>query len=194
MSERSAILDAMSAAVAAASGLAAAHVWWSYQDINQDALPYVELSLPSVRRVGQDGIRTSYDALRPAGQEIKLEVIGLRAVQLQIEAYTAGTISGSSTVDAEELLEKTRTAFTLPGVMDALAALEVSTFDLDAPLQFLPTLVQAGFRGRAVLEIGCYMPAPAVVAYTTFIETTSGRATIAGGGSGTRTITWNVPQ
>lgn len=194
MSEWSAIRDAVQAAVVSTSGLGAGFVRWSYQDVNQEALPFIEISIPTSRRVGQDGTRSSYDSGRPAGQEIKIEVIGLRAVQLQIECYTDETVASTTSVDAEELLEKTRTGFTLPSVMDALAALEVSTFDLDAPLQYLPTLVSEKFRGRAVLEIGMYMPAPAVFEYTTFIEQASGVTTIRGGVGGTHTRSWTVPQ
>lgn len=169
------IRDAVQAAVVLGSGLAASAVMWKWQDVNQPQVPYIALSLGNKIGVGLDGVKETYDASRPAGKEFKRTTFGIRETNLVIEAYTPGTVSNGDSMDSEELLEQIRSTFYLDGPLNLLAAQHVSTFDLMRPIQTLPTLVTVGFRGRSVLEIGCYVPAPAVSEYAGYIAKVSGK-------------------
>jgi hypothetical protein len=170
---RKAIQDA----IVAASGLTDGKVIWEYQGTNQPALPYVALSLTPLTVVGMDSVTTDYDAGRDPGAEIALTVTGTREVGLEVSCYTA-PVAGNS--DALALAERIRTALILPTVSDLMAAQGVSAFDFGS-VNYVPAVVSAGFRGRAVQTIRCYMPAQTVVEYVGYIAKVSGKATVTGG-------------
>jgi hypothetical protein len=171
--------DAIQGAIVAASGIPADAVLWKYQDAGQPPLPYIALALGRARGVGRDAIVEDYDAARPAGQEIRRRLVGLREVVLSLECYTADTVSGDAPpgallplVDSEELCERIRSSFALPSMQDRLWSVDVSVFDIEGSIQTLPTIALGlgSFRGRSVLDLRCYMPAPALAEYVGIIS------------------------
>lgn len=168
--------DAITAAIAAASGLASSKVLWKPANVNPVAADLIELSFSGAQVVGQDGIKTSTDLLRPTGTEIMQEVEGVREVTLLVECYTA---TDAFSRDAEYLAETTRTGLMLPSVRDLMAAVGVSPFD-PGRVQYTPAIPSLSFRGRATLDVRCYMPAPTVVAYCGYIASVHGTATVSG--------------
>jgi hypothetical protein len=181
-----AVRDAIQGVIVTASGLAASQVIWQYQSANEPPMDdahgnaYIALSLSSPIGIGIDGIVATTDLSRPAGQEIKLAVNGVREITLTIEVYTNAVVSSAIEADALEIAERIRTSFTLPSIMDALAAVQVATFDTQQPVQYVPAVVAVAFRGRAVYEVRCYLPAPAVADYIGYIAKATGTITAHG--------------
>lgn len=172
--------DAMHAAIVKASGLATGKVIWKFQNAAQPAMDYIAMTVSPASNPGQDGLVSSTDLMRPAGQEIKLAVRGFREVTLELEVFTA-TIADSS--DAMALAEKIRSALRLPSVRDVLAAVGASPFDI-GPTQYLPEIVAVGFRGRATLPIRCFVPAQDAADFTGYIASVHGTLTAKGGVGG----------
>jgi len=172
-----AIQNAVQEQIAFAGSLDPAKVIWKYQNADQPPVPFVEISIDSIATVGQDYVETTYDATRTAGQEIKQQVKGDREVGLMIECYTADIVGRSAAVFLGELI---RTSLLLPAVRSQLLAAGVAPFD-PGPVQWLPAIVQVGFRGRATCLVRCYMNAQDVIEYTTYISRVSGTVVISGG-------------
>lgn len=183
-------------AIALASGLDASKIVWGFQNVNAPSPPYISLSLGSLITRGQDYIRTTYSASRPAGQEIQQEVKGLREMMLNISVFAdvqVGSVakmpfgSGSSA----GLAELIKSALLLPSVRDTLRNVQVSPFGPGA-VQSILGIAGMAFRGRALLPVRCYVPAVAAVAYTTYIQTVSASVTVQKS-DGTTEKTFTVP-
>lgn len=125
-------------------------------------------------------------AYQPPGQEIELAVRGNREVTLTIEVYTAEVTTGAAAI---AVAEQIRSSLVLPSIRGALGAAGVVPFDPQVA-QFMPSIVSVGFRGRAVLPIRCYIPAPSAAELTGFIERMNGTATNTDDGSQT---SWTAP-
>lgn len=185
------IADVIQQAIVTASGLAADHVRWSAQDSNQATFPYATLTLGGLSSPGQDGLVSSTDLNQPAGQEIKLQVVGFRETTLAVEVYTAdSTFTGS---DALSIAERIRTSLLLPSIRSTLTAVGVTPFDSGAA-QWLPSIIAVGFRGRAVLELRVRIPAQNIFERTGYIETVDGKVTTSGGAiAGSHDTTFVAP-
>lgn len=170
-------LDAIQAAIVSASGLSAGKVIWGFQNADQPELNYVSLSLSQLMTLGIDSVMTDYDGGRDAGAEIGLTVSGVREVGLEVSVFTAALAEAA---DALWLAEKIRTSLVLPSIRSALATVAVVPFD-PGPVQYIPEVVSVGFRGRAIMTIRCYMPAPVVVEYIGYIAEVQGTKTVKGG-------------
>lgn len=175
------IHNAVRAAVVLASGYPAGKVIWKAQNANAPVLDYIALKFNTPRSIGQDYVKSSYDGTRPPGQEIELTTAGFREVSLELECFTSSTTDAN---DAMAILDAVRTAMILPSVQAAMDAAEVSPFDTSATIAYAPDVPTANFRGRATHSIRCYVPAPLVSEYTTYISTLSGTVTASGGPNG----------
>ncbi len=118
-----------------------------------------------------------------AGSEIALTTAGVREVALQIEVFTAATVEAVGKATALSVLDKILGKLRLPTARGAFAAVGVVPFD-PGPASYIPDLVSVGFRGRAVSDVRCRMPARAFAEYTTWIASTTVGATIKGSASG----------
>lgn len=183
-----AVQDALFAAIVSASGLADDRILWSFQDVDEPALDnpitggnanpaYVKLSLPTIATRGQDWLQIDYDATRAPGQEIEQRPTGFREVPLEIQVFTSSTADGTA---ANFLAEQIRTGLLLPSIRDALAAVGVTPFD-PGPVNFVPDVVSANFRGRATCTVRLYVPAIALSEFTTYIAEVAGTITTTGG-------------
>lgn len=169
---------AIQASVATASGLSTI---WRYQAANQPALDYVGLSLGAVTTVGVDFIDESYDLLRPPHERIALTVGGTREVQLQIEVWSSALVEALGQATALSIVDAIVTKMRLPLMRNALRAVGVTPFD-PGPANWLPSIVAVGFRGHAVCNVRCRMPARALVEYADYIASISVAAEITGPG------------
>ena len=186
------VRDAFQSAIVAASGLASTGVVWAFQDTDQPAMDYASLSLGSALGKGLDWVRESTDLTRPRGSEVALQVVGQREATLTVEVYSAHTVAAVAEDDALAIAERVRSALILPSIRATLRAANIAPIDT-GPAQYIPTIVGASFRGRAVLAIRCYVPAQAVVEYVGYIASFSGTGTIKGGVGGDKTVPIVVP-
>lgn len=165
------IENAVHKAVCLASGYASDKVVWSFQNYNAPTLDYINLTFGGEIALGQDWIRITQDLTRPAGQEIKLDVRGVREVPLQIEVFTEDVYGNSA---ARRIAEQVRTKLRLDGVRYGLRKAGLSPFDSDS-VQWVPDIATANFRGRAVVTIRCYVPVMDCYEYVGYIATVRGR-------------------
>ncbi len=173
-------------AIATASNLAAI---WRHQSVGQPAVDYVGLSLGAAITEGADYTQERYDAARPAHSQITITTAGVREVALQLEVWSASVVESGAAASALSILDGIVTRLRLPTARSALAAVAVVPFD-PGPTNWLPSIVSAGFRGRATCDVRCRMPARAIVEYADWIGSVAVVATIDGGGSAiTPTIT-----
>lgn len=148
------IENAMQQAVVEASGLASNRVYWSYQNYSAETGDHIVITFQGDIMVGQDWVTSKTDLTRPNGQEILRQVNGTREVPFQIECFTTDTIDNGS---ARRTAEITRTKFRLDSVRSRIRRANVSPFD-SSPVSYIPDVVNAKFRGRAVVTIRCYVP------------------------------------
>lgn len=178
--------DAMQKAVALASRLPSDHVIWSYQNVNEPTEPHIIIKFGGAITIGTDRIATSQDLDRPNGQEMKQEVRGVREVPFELQAFTT-TTTGSSA--ARHMLELVRTRLRLPSIRYGLRNVGLSPFD-PGPVNWVPDIPAAKFRGRAVCTIRCYVPVMDCEEYTGYIARVRGLVVFSGsaGGTGTRSF------
>lgn len=148
------IEDAVHKAVCLASGFASDQVVWSFQDRNAPDLDYIVLSFGGEMQVGRDWTHIEQDLTRPAGQEIRLNHSGIREVALQLEVFTSAVYGDDA---ARRVAELIRSKLRMDSVRYGLNRAGVSPFDSD-PVQWVPDIPTARFRGRAVLTVRCYVP------------------------------------
>lgn len=160
----------MQSAIATASGLTTI---WRHQDGPAPALDYVDLSLGAAATVGVDFVDERYDSGQPSGQQIVLTVGGVREVALQIQVWSAAKVEEVAKATALSILDGIVTKLRLPTAREALRAVGVTPFD-PGPTNWLPTIVQVGFRGRATCDVRCRMPARALQEYADFIANIHG--------------------
>jgi hypothetical protein len=164
------IEDAVHKAVCLASGYTTDQVVWSFQNYNAPELDYVLLTFGGDQAIGQDWIRITQDLTRPAGQEMKLDVRGIREVPLQIEVFTSDVYGNDS---ARRVAEQIRTKLRLDGIRYGLRRAGLSPFDSDM-VQWIPDVPTANFRGRAVVTVRCYVPVMDCYEYVGYIATIRG--------------------
>lgn len=182
--------DALQEAIARASGYSSDRVIWKHQNKGAPPLDYIALSLGGALQVGQDYIKETQDLTKPNGQEIKLEVKGLRELALEIEVFTSSVTKEAS---ARAIAERTRSALLLPTIEWILDDVGVSAFDTTGLVNWIPDLPAAKFRGRAHVTIRLYMPLQDIVEYCGYIASVQGETTIEGASSGEKIIAWKVP-
>jgi len=165
------IEDATHKAICLASGYGSDQVIWSFQNKNAPTLDYIVLTFGGEIAVGQDWVRITQDLNRPAGQEIKLDIRGVREVPLQIEVFTSDVYGNDA---ARRVAEMVRTKLRLDGVRHGLRKAGLSPFDSDA-VQWVPDIPTARFRGRAMTTVRCYVPVMDCYEYVGYIARVSGR-------------------
>lgn len=171
---------AMQQAIVAASGFNPDRVIWADQNANMPPDDFIDLSLSGFVNPGQDGILSTYDAAAPAGREITQQVIGQREVTLTVEVFTTTLVSSHARNavltgdDALAVVDRIRSMFMFDTIRDPAAALGISFFDLSANAEYVPKIVSAGFRGRCVWPVRCWVPAMPVTQQTTYIQKVEG--------------------
>lgn len=182
------VRDAMQAAIVEASGLAADHVLWKYQNQDAPGLPYISMTLITALTRGIDYLRPSFLSTRTPGQEFKLKPKGTREVPWQLEFFTAST---ADQFDALALGDNTKTRLLVPAVRSLLQAQEISPFD-PGPVQYIPDVPNIRFRGRSVCTVRCFVPTQALAEYVSYIASINGVVHVQGGGAGPHDVPFSV--
>lgn len=148
-----AVENAIRAWVVTGSGLPADKVIWANQDGDRPEDPFITIALSGLHGRGMDTVESSTDLNRPAGEEIRLNVKGLREMTASVQAFTDATTGNSG---ARALLMKVQAALRLPSIRDALGALSLSPFD-PGDVQVFPIVFPTGFEGRGTLAVRFYV-------------------------------------
>jgi hypothetical protein len=170
--------DALQDAIQRASGLPAGRVIWKNQDRSAPPLDYVAIDLGTMLPVGIDGLQTSFNGSRPRGQEVKIQTLGTRECALTVECFTEVATSGKER-SALVLCSRIYSGLLLPSIQTILSRADVSVWDVSS-INWIPDVPSRGFRGRAIGNLTCYMPAPTAAEYTGYIERMSGTVTVLG--------------
>ncbi len=104
----------------------------------------------------------------PAGQEVTIQIGGVQELPLQLEIWSAALVEQVSMVAALTRLNTLVTKLWLPGARDILKSVGVTPFDAGA-VQWVPSVVSAGFRGRATCDVMCRIPSRALTEYAGFV-------------------------
>ena len=181
--------DAIHASIVEASGLPVGQVVWKFQDVGQPPMDYIAVAVGSSGSPGQDGVSSHTDLTRAAGQEVELRVEGLREITIGLEVFTVATAGEDDALDRAELI---RSKLRLPAARDLLGAAGISPLEI-GQVGYAPSIVAAGFRGRATLDIRCLAPARAASEFTGYIKTAAGTLSTSGGGiAGTNERDFNL--
>ena len=162
--------NAVQRAFVMASQLADQRVTWAYQDVNEPAQTHVVLNFGGDVVVGLDRVQITTDLTRPNGQEIKMEVKGVREVPLEVEVFTDDT---SGDYSARRLADQIRTRLVLPSVRDTMARVGVTPFD-PGPINWIPDPPVGRYRGRAHFTVRCYAPVMDAFEYVGYIARVKG--------------------
>lgn len=135
------------------------------EDGNAPDEDYATFFLTGLVKLGQDAVTTSYDATRPAGEEIRVKVSGDREFGVRVSAFTEKTNAESS---ARSVLGKVQTRLALPSIRKILNDAGVSVFDF-GDVNYVPQIGSTEFMGRGVLDLRCYLRDDASE-YTGYIE------------------------
>lgn len=163
--------NAVHLVVTRASGLDPDRVTWSYQSVNETEFDHIVINFGAVLGIGVDRIKTTQNLSRPNGQEIMQEVRGVREVSLDLEAYTSAVTGDAA---ARQLLETVRSKLRLESNIFELRRVQMSIFDASAPVQWVPYIPSARFRGRATLNLRCYIPVMDAREYVGYIARVRG--------------------
>lgn len=165
-----AVENALRAWVKTASGYPDARLFYNDQKIERPADPYFTIRLDALVPFGAvDAVRDDYDALRPVGQEMQLQVVGERTVTVRLQVFNAATTGAGS---AMSLMSAVQLAIGLPTIRETLNVAGVSPFDIGS-VDNLGALLGTTFDGRAALSVRCYIR-ETLSEYTTWIEKVQG--------------------
>jgi hypothetical protein len=175
------IENAVQSVIAKASRLPVEQVVWSYQDVNEPTLDHLIITFGGAIAIGVDRVKTSQDLSRPNGMEIRQQVCGVREVPLELEAFTSATTGSTA---ARHLVETIRSRLRLDSMRAELNRAGISVFD-SSPVNWIPYIPSAQFRGRATCTLRCYVPVIDAVEYVGYIARVRGTAHVTGGQRGT---------
>lgn len=165
-----------------ASGLDDQHVIWSDQSGPRPTAGHITISIGDTTQVGAvDELQALTDLGRPAGQEIELQVTGLRVMGISIQAFTP-KVTGFDC--ARALLSRVQTGAMLPSIRAVLDSVDVSVFD-SGTVRSIPALLGTKFEGRGVLDCRAYV-VEQISEFTTFIEKVETTSYMGPPGLGTR--------
>lgn len=166
------IENAMQEAVVRASGFPSERVFWSYQNRNAPPQDYILVHFGGPIAIGLDWVRQDQNLTRPNGQEIRQVVSGVRECAFDVTVFTADTLGDAA---ARQVAETVRSRFRLSSVRYGMRKAGVSPFD-SGPVEYVPDIPSADFRGRAVVSIRCYVPLLDCVEYVGYIARVRGVA------------------
>lgn len=154
------IEDAIRAWVRTSSGFADQSVIWRNENGNARTENYIDITLLGMIPIGLDALTDNTDLARPSGQEIELRVEGDREFGISIECFTTRTTESTGETTARSVLSRVQIALGLPSIREALAAADLSPFDIGT-IQWLPAVGakpnDTSFAGRAILEVRFYV-------------------------------------
>jgi len=144
------IEDALYDWLAAATGLTTI---WAEQDSPQPAYPYAVLEITSgpTKVGGQDEQRQTYDGGQSLGQEIGIEVCGLREITLSVQVF-AKEADALPTNHPRDMLSRAQSSLGLPSVLQALKVAGLSVIE-EMPVQDMSEAIEDTWITRAAMDV-----------------------------------------
>lgn len=167
--------NALHAWVVTATGLAPERVIWEAQDARLPAVDFITMRITGSVGLGVGAeLVYEHDDSAPQGEEVTTTATELTEFSLTVQARTSSALGDAC---ASELLKRARVYLSLEGVCAALAANDVSCFDLGS-VRDLPIIESTTVRARALLTPRFYTRS-VVSEKTTFIETVEAEGVLA---------------
>lgn len=127
-------------------------VIWAEQETNppQPKRPYIQLKLLGSRKVGQDGLVSSYDSTKPNGQQFQQAQYGTRRLRLNVQVFAnaKGQLEQSAFAHAQSLAD----SLDNPMALSALVEAGLGVTDIGEVLD-LGRIEQSQFAGRASFDV-----------------------------------------
>lgn len=132
------------------TGLAAI---WAEQDAPQPPYPYASINITAgpTKVAGQDEQRITYDGGQPLGQEIGIEVAGLRELTLSCQIHVR-QLDATPSSHARDLMTRAQSSLGLPSVIAALAVAGLSVIE-EGPVQNVSEVVEDTWISRAMMDV-----------------------------------------
>lgn len=149
------------------SALPADRVFFADQDLPIAELsPRLVIRLGELEHVGQDTVDHTYDALRPAGEEIEITAKGMRILTVELQAFAPETVGSGLT--ARAILATAQAVLSLPSVRTALNDAGLGLLQ-QGVIQRIPMPRQATQEDRAIFTAR-FAVAQSVAERLTYIE------------------------
>lgn len=144
------IEDAIYDWIFAATGLATI---WGEQDSPQPVYPYASLRVIAgpTKVAGQDEERITYDGGQPLGQEIGIEVAGLREMTVSIQVH-ARESDALSTNHPRDMMTRAQSSLGLPSVLSALHVAGLSVIE-EGAVQNVSEAIEDTWISRAMMDV-----------------------------------------
>ena len=146
---------ALRTAVLAASGLKSSQVVFANQKGRPKNGTYVTVDINGPFTVGgPKGETIAYEPSAPAGEEIKLSVVGPGRIIARLEAFTLRDTHSPN--DARAIMERTQIGMQLSVIRDPLRAAGITIYEFGDVVD-MARVWGADYEGRAALELRCYV-------------------------------------
>lgn len=114
----------------AKSSMGLSDVAWEDQEFPKETYPYGTVKMISgpTKLFGEDEHRYSYDGGQPAGEEVGIEVAGLREITVSFQAYALRQ-SPQGNLGVEDYLARAQSALSMPSFQEDLMAAGLSVIE-----------------------------------------------------------------
>lgn len=145
------IEDAIRTWTLKSSPLTADRVFFADQDLPiAEISPRLVIRLGELQHVGQDSVDHTFDALRPAGEEVEIAAKGMRLLTVDLQAFAPDTVGAG--VTARSILAIAQAVLSLPSVRTALNDAGLGLLQ-QGTIQRIPQPRQAAQEDRATLSV-----------------------------------------
>lgn len=126
---------------------------WSEQDAPQPPYPYASINVIAgpTKVAGQDEQRITYDGGQPAGQEVGIEVAGLREMTLSCQIHVRQQ-DATPANHARDLMSRAQSSLGLPSVLSALQVAGLSVIE-EGPVQNVSQVIEDTWIARAMMDV-----------------------------------------
>ncbi len=187
---RTVLEDAIHAWMVTTTGYAPAKVIWSEQDTTRPADDYALLTMGTVVTLGPfDMVTEETDLGRPAGQEIKELVEGLREITCRVQVFSRALLGATC---ASAVLTRAQTRLNLPSVLESFDVAGGWPSDRGS-VQSIPGLLGTSrFESRAFIDV-TFSAVDTAEEFTGYVDNVGIVGTISGMVSGDGTVDINTP-
>jgi len=145
------IEDAIRTWTLKSSPLTADRVFFADQDLPiAEVSPRLVIRLGDLIPIGQDSVDHTFDAGRPAGEEIEIEAKGMRTLAVDLQAFAPETVGAGIT--ARSILATAQAVLSLPSVRTALNDAGLGLI-AQGTIQRIPQPRQATQEDRATFSV-----------------------------------------
>jgi hypothetical protein len=136
---------------------------WAEQDAEQPPYPFAVLNIVAgpTKVAGQDEQRITFDGGQPAGEEVGIEVAGLREITVSCQVLAAAsstTAPQDQSRVARDLLSRAQSSLVLPTVIEALRVAGLAVIE-EGAVQNVSEVVEDSWIGRASMDVRFWVAA-----------------------------------